>query len=263
MDGRILVTGGTGTLGRLLVPQLMKGRPVRVLSRRGSEGSDGVGIVKGDLASGEGIEAAVAGVDTIVHCAGSAKGDEVKARNLMRAATRAGVAHVVYISVVGADRIPIVSAADRMQYGYFQSKFAAEQLIAASGVPFTTVRATQFHDLVFAVAQQMAKLPVLPAPAVAFQPIDARDVADRLAELAFGEPAGLVKEMGGPRVYTLADLMRSYLQATGRRRPVLPVWQPGKAARAFRAGANLTPENASGRRTWEEFLAERAGVPVR
>ncbi|HJW63083.1 MAG TPA: NAD-dependent epimerase/dehydratase family protein, partial [Actinomycetes bacterium] len=61
------------------------------------------------------------------------------------------------------------------------------------------------------------------------------------------------------RVYTMADLVRSYLRATNRHRPILPVWLPGRAARAFRAGANLAPDRAVGRRTWEEFLAERLG----
>lgn len=262
MNGRILVTGGTGMLGQLLVPRLTQAGPVRVLSRSGGRTPDGVETVRCDLASGEGIEAAMTGVETVVHCAGSAKGDEVKARNLMEAVSRTDAAHVVYISVVGADRIPVVSAVDRMQYGYFQSKFAAEQVIAGSGVPFTILRATQFHNLIYAVAHQMARLPVLPAPAVSFQPIDAGEVADRLAELALGAPQGLVSEMGGPRIYALGDLMRSYLQATGRRRPVLPLWQAGRAARAFREGANLTPERAVGTRSWEDYLAERAASGV-
>ena len=91
-----------------------------------------------------------------------------------------------------------------------------------------------------------------------FQPVDAGEVADRLAELALGAPAGLVPDMGGPRVYGMADLLREYLRARGKRRMMVPVRLPGKAARAFRAGANLAPEQAVGRRTWAEFLAERA-----
>jgi uncharacterized protein YbjT (DUF2867 family) len=110
------------------------------------------------------------------------------------------------------------------------------------------------------VAQQMAKLPVLPVPAgFRFQPIDAGEVAARLAELALGKPAGLVPDMGGPRVYGVADLLRGYLRATGRHRPIVPVRLPGKAADAVRAGANLAPEQAVGQRTWEDFLAAQLG----
>ena len=177
----------------------------------------------------------------------------------MRAASRAGAPHLVYISVVGADRIPVVSGVDRAMFGYFASKQAAERVVDDSGLPWTTLRATQFHDLILTVARQLAKLPVIPVPAgFRFQPIDADEVAARLVELALGEPAGLVPDMGGPRVYGTAELLRGYLRASHRRRrPIVPVWLPGKAARAFRAGANLAPEQAVGHRTWEEFLAER------
>src|SRR6266508_2970870 len=106
----LLVTGGTGTLGRLVVPRLREaGCHVRVLSRRSHESGDGTEFTIGDLATGEGLEGAVAGVGTIVHCAGGSKGDEDKARNLVRAASRAGAAHLVNISVVAATQIQIVS----------------------------------------------------------------------------------------------------------------------------------------------------------
>src|SRR5215208_4146194 len=256
----ILVTGGTGTLGSLVVRRLWDaGCDVRVLSRRSREAKDGIEFVTGDLATGEGIQPAVDGVETIVHLAGSPKGDEDKARNLVRAASRAGAAHLVYISVVGADRIPVVSRGDRAMFGYFESKLAAERVVADSGLPFTTLRATQFHDLILTVAQQLAKLPVVPIPAgFRFQPIDADEVAARLVELTLGEPSGRVPDMGGPRVYSAAELLRGYLRASKRRRRlIVPVWLAGKGARVFRSGANRAPERAVGHRTWEEFLAER------
>ena len=260
MTSPILVTGGAGTLGRLVVARLRDaGCDVRVLSRRHHEAADGIEFVTGDLATGAGIEAAVEGAGTIVHLAGSAKGDEDKARNLVRAASQAGAQHLVYISVVGADRIPIGSRVDRAMFGYFESKRKAERVVADFGLPFTTLRATQFHDLILTVAQQMAKLPVVPLPAgFRVQPIEADEVAARLVELTLGEPAGLVPDMGGPRVYGAAELLRGYLRASKRRRRlIVPLWLPGKAARAFRDGANLAPERAVGQRTWEEFLAER------
>lgn len=259
MTSPILLTGGTGTLGRLVVPRLRQaGCPVRVLSRRSHDSGDGIEFVTGDLATGEGIEAAVTGVATIVHCAGSAKGDEDKARNLVRAASRAGAQHLVHISVVGADRIPVASRVDRAMFGYFASKYAAERIVADSGLPWTTLRATQFHDLVLTVARQLAKLPVIPVPdGFRFQPVDAGEVATRLVELSLGKPSGLVPDIAGPRLYGMDELLRSYLRAGHRHRLILPVKLPGSAARAIRAGANLAPERTVGHRTWEDFLTER------
>ena len=141
-------------------------------------------------------------------------------------------------------------------FGYFASKLAAERVVAGSGLPWTTLRATQFHDLMLLTVRQLAKLPVIPVPAgFRFQPVDAGEVAARLVELALGAPAGLVPDLAGPRVYEMADLLRGYLRARGKHRPIVPVRLPGSAARAFRAGANLAPDRAVGRRTWEEFLA--------
>ena len=259
MTSPILVTGGTGTLGRLVVRRLRDTDcDVRVLSRRHRESGDGIQFVTGDLATGEGIEAAVEGTGIIVHCAGSPKGDEDKARNLVRAASRVGAPHLVYISVVGADRVPVASGLDRAMFGYFASKLAAERVVAHSGLPWTTLRAAQFHDLMLMVAEQMSRLPVIPLPAgFRFQPVDTGEVADRLTELALGTPTGLVPDMAGPQVYSAAGLLRGYLRATHRHRPIIPVRLPGKAARAFRAGANLAPGRAVGHRSWEEFLAER------
>jgi uncharacterized protein YbjT (DUF2867 family) len=247
----VLVTGGTGTLGRLVVARLRESDvAVRVLSR-------GDGDVAGDLETGAGIAEAVDGAETILHLAGSAKGDDVKARHLVEAAREAGRPHIVFISVVGAGKVPIRSRADRAMFGYYGAKAEAERIIAESGLPYTTLRATQFHDLVLTLAKGMAKLPVIPAPGLRFQPIDAAEVADRLVELARERPAGLVADMGGPRAYPFADLLRGYLRATRRHRAIVRIRPPGGAARALREGANLALQRAVGRRTWEDFLAER------
>jgi uncharacterized protein YbjT (DUF2867 family) len=262
MTSLILVTGGTGTLGRLVVPRLREsGAKVRVLSRQARDDGGDVEFTRGDLDTGAGIETAVAGAEVIVHCAGAQKGDADKARALVRAASAAGTPHLVNISVVGADRVPQASRLDRTMFGYFGSKLAAEQVIAESGLPWTTLRATQFHDLWLTVAQALAKLPVIPvATGTRFQPVDADEVATRLVELALGSPAGLAPDIAGPRSYPMTDLVRSYLRAVGKRRPLLPVRLPGKAAAAVRAGANLSNERGVGLLTWEEFLAARVGA---
>ncbi|QOV39669.1 SDR family oxidoreductase [Streptomyces ferrugineus] len=243
----ILVTGGTGTLGRLVTERLRAdGHEVRVLSRHSQPYA--VDLRKG----GPGLDEALAGVDTIVHCASSpGGGDEEAARQLIAAARRAAVRHLVYISIVGVDRVP---------FGYYKAKLAVEQLVEESGLGWTVLRATQFHDLVARVLGAMAKLPVMLLPAhVKDQPIEVAEVADRLAELAVAAPAGRVEDMGGPEVRTFDSLARAYLKATGRKRLVVkvPLW--GKGYQGFRSGGHLAPEHAVGKGTFEEFLGRRSG----
>jgi uncharacterized protein YbjT (DUF2867 family) len=264
----ILITGGTGALGRELAPLLTStGNTVRILSRRqrttSQSGAAGIEYVAGDVSSGQGLDQALDGITTVLHCAGSDKGDEVKARHLVRAVSRSKVDHLVFISVVGTDRIPVVSGVDRAVFGYFAAKREAELIIEDSGIPYTTLRATQFHDFVLNIMQLMARLPVLPLWAGArFQPVDKHEVAARLAELALTEPSGLVPDIAGPRIYQMDELARGYLRATGKRRLIMNVRTPGKAAAAFRAGGNLSPEHAVGGHTWEQFLASRFATTV-
>ncbi|MGW3120039.1 SDR family oxidoreductase [Streptomyces sp. NPDC001107] len=243
----ILVTGGTGTLGRLVTERLRAdGHEVRVLSRHSRPYA--VDLRKG----GAGLEAAVTGVDTIVHCATTQTGgDEKAAGNLVAAARRAGVGHLVYISIVGVDRVP---------YPYYRTKFAVEKLIEESGLGWTVLRTTQFHDLLVMVFKALAKLPVMLLPGrLSDQPVEVAEVAARLAELAAGAPAGRVEDMGGPQIRTFESLARAYLKATGRRRAVVnvPLW--GKAYQGFRSGGHLAPEHAVGKGTFEEFLAGPRG----
>jgi uncharacterized protein YbjT (DUF2867 family) len=257
----ILVTGGTGTLGQLVASRLQNaGHDVRVLSRgrRRMDPGPGIAYVTADLTTGAGIDAALSGIEVVVHLAGSAKGDAQKASHLVPAAARAGVRHLVYISVVGDDRVPIKGCLDRAMFGYFAEKLAAGRIVRESGIPWTILRATQAYQTLFTTIQGMARLPVIPVPwGVRFQPIDAEEIVDRLAELALARPAGQVPDMGGPRVYEMVDLVRGYLQATGRHRLIFPMPTTGAAARAVRDGATLTPERAVGRRTWEEFLSSQ------
>jgi uncharacterized protein YbjT (DUF2867 family) len=160
MTSRILLTGGTGTLGRRVAPLLQQsGADLRILSRSRHDAVGGIQFVVGQLSTGEGIEAALEGVDTIVHCAGAQKGDDARAANLVRAVqSRQGspAPHLVFISVVGADRVPVVSRLDRMMFAYFASKRGAELVVEQSGLPWTTLRATQFHDLALMTLQALA-----------------------------------------------------------------------------------------------------------
>jgi len=240
----ILVTGATGTLGRQVAePLRAQGAGVRGLSRR----SPSYAV---DLRDGKGLDAAVDGVDAIVHCASSPRGGDDRAAGfLIKAAKRARVPHLVYISIVGVDRVPL---------GYYTVKHRVERMIEDSGIGATIQRTTQFHDLVLRTVSGAAKLPVLPVPAgVSVQPVDSGEVADRLAALAAGPPAGRVPDLGGPEVRELAGLAGAYLRATRRKRRVVPVRLMGKAYAAYRSGGHLSPEHAVGTVTFEEFLARR------
>jgi uncharacterized protein YbjT (DUF2867 family) len=148
-----------------------------------------------------------------------------------------------------------------MMFAYFDMKRKAEDVVVGSGLPWTTLRASQFYDLTLFVAQKLTKLPVVIVPSrTEFQPVDSDEVAARMVELALGDPSGLVPDMAGPRVYQAAELVRAYFDATGHRKPIVQVHVPGGAARAMREGAAIAPDRAVGRRTWEDFLAERLGA---
>jgi uncharacterized protein YbjT (DUF2867 family) len=248
MNPPILITGGTGTLGGHVVPRMLAaGADVRVLSRTARQPADGIEYVVGDLAADRGIDEAVAGVGKVVHLAGGAKGDDDLARHLVRASVAAGVEHIVFMSVTAADRIPL---------GYLRAKHEAEKVLARSGIPHTVLRAAQFHDLVLKAASGMARLPVIPdLGGLRLQPVDTDEVAARLVELTLDRPAGRVADLVGPEVHPMGDLVRDYLRAAGKHRPMLPLRMPGKSGRAYRAGDNLVLEGASvGKRTWAEFL---------
>jgi uncharacterized protein YbjT (DUF2867 family) len=252
----ILVTGGTGLLGRLLVQRLQAGgHPVRVLSRRPQPGVGTTETVTGDLRTGAGLDGALAGVGTVVHCASDGRAarevDVAGTGRLVEAARAAGGPHLVYVSIVGIDAIPL---------GYYRAKLAAEQVIERAGLPWTIQRATQFPQLLETLLSALARSPVLPLPrGFRFQPVDPGEVADRLAEHVRAGPAGHAADLGGPLVHELGDLAGAWLRVRGRRRAIVRVPVPGGVGRAFRAGANLCPEHRDGHRTWLDYLADTPG----
>ena len=243
-------------LGRQVVDRLRAaGYGARVLSRSGRPDT-----VRGDLSTGENLEAAVDGVKAFIHCASSPyrktrQTDVDGTERLLRAAERAGVSHLVFISIVGVDRNPY--------YPYFRVKLDAERVIERSPVPWSILRATQFHDLVLRALRILDRLPILLVPrGFVGKPIDTGEVADRLTELAFSSPAGLVPDVGGPEILTSGELARTYLEAVGRRKMLVEVPVPGRAARAWREGAQLCPEQAYGSIRWQEFLRETLHGPT-
>ncbi|QDZ15500.1 SDR family oxidoreductase [Humibacter ginsenosidimutans] len=252
MNATVLVTGGTGTIGSRVVPMLREaGRDVRILSRHPRADEPGIHHVAGDTVVGSGLAEAFDGVDAVLHLAGGAKGDDVAARNVATAARQAGTKHLILISVIGADRMPI---------GYFRAKAEAERALAESGVPWSVLRVAQLHEFVYPFVRGMAKLPLLPAPGgLRFEPVNVDEVAARLVELALGDPAGRVADLAGPDVLDIRQLADVYAETTGRRRHAgLPIRIPGVVGRAYRDGDNLAGDSAQrGQRTWCEFLDAR------
>ena len=253
----VLVTGGTGGLGREVTARLMgRGHRVRVLSHRAQPDTPpGVEVATGDLASGMGLREATAGVEAIVHCASNPKDpqpvDVAGTRALLEAARAVGgPPQVVYISIVGVDR---------SAYGYYQAKYQAEGLIEQSGLPWTVLRATQFHTLVhdrFIAPAVDASSPaeiVIPA-GLRFQPVDIGDVAERLVALVEQGPARQVLEMGGPQTLTLEEMTDTYLWVRGVGANVRAAPAQGELFEAFRSGINLVPAHAEGTITWEQYL---------
>jgi uncharacterized protein YbjT (DUF2867 family) len=258
VNREILVTGGRGTLGRLVVQQLSAaGAHVRLLSRRPRppDAPASVGWVTGNVTSPAIVREAIDGVDAVVHCATNfvrQREDIVGARVLAEAALAAGGPHVVYVGIVGMDRIP---------FGYYRAKFAAESILAESGLPVSLLRVTQFHELFFAASRALSRSPIVPVPAgFRSQPVAASEVAERLTALALGEPVGRAPDLGGPAVHRMEDLVKATLRALGRRRVVVPIPLVGKVARGYGAGYNLAPEHAQGRVTFEEFLRQKVSA---
>ena len=244
----VLVTGGTGRLAQHLVPRLQQaGSVVRQMSRRGT----GPGGVRGDLATGFDLRTALAGADVVVHAASDPRGDPWQVdvagtRRLVEAVDRDRLRHLLYVSIVGVDRIP---------FGYYRAKFAAEQVLLASGLPVTLVRVTQFHDFVDELLSTARRGPVLPVPmGWRVQPVDVAEVAGHLVDLTAAAPAGGVVEFGGPEALTAAELARAWagLKAPGVHVVATPV--PGRMSSAVRDGAALPTGGARGRRSYADHL---------
>jgi uncharacterized protein YbjT (DUF2867 family) len=248
---QVLVTGASGLLGSQLLPRLRsEGHEVRALSRhpRPERVSD-VDWVACDVLDRDGIASAVTGCDSVIHAATVSYGrrsraTEVDGTTNVAAAAKAAGARVVYISIVGVDQNRI---------SYYGGKYSAEQALEASGGNWTILRATQFHPL---LAEPM-RYHFMPAtPNLAFQPVDAGDVADRLVALATSNETGRVPDFGGPEILTVRELIDAWSEITGRRVVRVPVPTLGFLA-DFDSGAHLAPEHRAGTLTWRDWLRRR------
>lgn len=261
---RILVAGGTGALGREIVAAL---RPtannIRILSRKPAPANIDPRIewAQADVAIGDGITQSVRDVDVIVNCVSDPFGktyqtDIVGTKQFLQEAAKAGVRHVLHISIVGIDQMPTP---------YYRIKQEAEQVVSESGVPWTTIRIVQFHTLLDLVMQRMTAhlLPFIPMPLDwKFQLIDTGDVATYLLPHILGAPAGRLPDLGGPEVLPMRQIARQWLDAKGDHRRLLPFQLLGRlafkeASAGFVRGDNLVPNSHYGTVTWSEFVRQR------
>lgn len=252
----VLVTGGAGMLGRKVAKELTaRGFRVRIMSRKPQPPNvpSVMEWAQADLESGQVIADTVAGVDVVMHAASSPfkhtrQIDVDGTRFLLEQARAAGVAHVIYMSIVGADRIPS---------DYYRAKLAAEELVQQSGIPWSLLRATQFHYLVDRFFQTVTKAPLvmlLPTD-LQCQSIAESEVASCLCEITVAGPSGRLPDLGGPEVLTAGEMARIWLVRHGMHRRIVPFHVPGKVAEGFRRGDNTCPDQlVRGHLTWSEWL---------
>jgi uncharacterized protein YbjT (DUF2867 family) len=236
-------------LGRLLVPQLVaRGHRVVVFARGAGAVAAGVEAVRGDVRSAGDVARAAEEVDAVVHAATSprrhARTVEVSGvRNVLAAVGGSG-AHLVYVSIVGVDR---------HRFPYYRAKWEAEQRVSSSAVRWTILRATQFHELLdgFLGGRLFVR-----TPSLAFQVVDAREVAARLIELVEAGPAGRAPDFGGPEVLGIRELAAVRREVVGRAARLVPLPRLGLLA-DFDDGLHLCPHQRAGRTTWREWLGSR------
>lgn len=246
---KVTVLGGKGLLGRHLTPLLAaSGHDVTIGTRSPAAPEE----VRVDFLTGEGVADSVREADVIVHLVSDAvKSRRTDVEGTKRLLDAVDDQHLVYMSIVGVDRHP---------FAYYRVKFEVEQMIAASGVGHTIVRATQFHDFVaYFLGVACRPIVALIPKRFVFQPIDVREVATSLAGVVDATPFGLQPDLAGPAIHTAEYLARSLMTAKGRERPMLNLPVPGRAARAFREGIHTNPDRAVGTTTWEEYLEQFRG----
>ena len=233
---RIAIVGGTGTVGAETARELeRRGHAVRVLSRHAPEHAV-------DLRDGSGLAAALDGVDVVVNAANGKRNVLVDGtERLLRAAKEAEVRHYVGVSIVGIDRVGI---------GYYKAKLAQEELIQRSGVPWTIVRATQFHPFLAHTFATSAKLGIVPCLKFPMQPVDPREVGRVLAETAEAEPSLTITQFAGPEVISGCDLARRWRERTGSH--AVPLRLP--VTRSLRSGGLTNPDARRGSVTFDKWL---------
>jgi uncharacterized protein YbjT (DUF2867 family) len=223
---------------------------VAASSRRTAESIATIHYVTVDLATGQGLDGALEGVEAIVHSATDPHQTNLVDIGGLRLLdqTAPSDAQLVFPSIVGCDLIPTP---------YYQAKTTCEQALKAVGRPWALLRATQFHQLIWGWYSRLSRNPFLFVPAATrYQVLDPMEMARGLADAVDGRLQGRLDDLGGAFAYQATDLARSVVNATGSRRRVIGYNRPGLVGAALRAGANLTPHRGGGE-TWNEFVARQ------
>lgn len=210
---KIVVIGGTGLIGSKLVKNLRE-RGHDVLAAAPNTGVNTI--------TREGLAEAMDGAQIVVDVANAPIWEdkavleffETSGRNLLAAEAAAGVRHHVALSIVGSERLP--------DNGYFRAKVAQENLIKASGIPYTILRATQFFEFVGGIAQSATVGEEVRLSPALFQPIASDDVAAALTDVALAPPVNGTLEVAGPEAIPLDEVVRRFLRATQDKRKVVP-----------------------------------------
>ncbi|QMW00588.1 SDR family oxidoreductase [Spirosoma foliorum] len=263
---KALIIGGSGVLGSAVVNELQKNQVNFQIGSRHQIKTDAYSRVnqvsnlpwtKVDLLTGKGLTDALAGVDTVFHLAsgqgkiGSESVEVVITRNLLSAIDQSDVKHLIYSSIVGVDKI---------LYSYYQAKLDAEMLIQESKVPFTILRATQFHNFVDFVLGKLLSLPIGFVPKkFLIQPIQVEAVAQELCQLAQAGNQQRVLNLGGPQVYNAGTLAKLWMKSQNISKPILPIPIIGSVFTGISQGNAICREVATDSQTWEDYLAERYG----
>jgi uncharacterized protein YbjT (DUF2867 family) len=213
---------------------------------------EGVEHRRADLRTGDGLDEALAGVQTVVEAANSQTAAQKVlvegGRRLLAAEARAGVGHHVAISIVGCDRTP---------YGYYRVKVAQEEVVQGGPVPWSILRATQFHTLITLLFESAQRLRLSPGGSARLQPIDPGVVAARLADAVGAGPSGMMGDIGGPEIRTLSEFAAQWRAHSRHRLLVVPVPIPGRLGKALRSGSLCDPAAATPGPTYAEWLATR------
>jgi uncharacterized protein YbjT (DUF2867 family) len=248
---KILITGGTSHLGRQVARIGANTHDIRILSRQAHSPEGNIEWVQGDIALGEGVLEAATGIEAIVHLASDPRQpkavDVEGTKHLIEAAQKARIGHLFYISIVGIDEIPL---------RYYKCKLEAEKIIEASGVPFSILRATQFHSLLDSMVSGAMRFPwVAPLPTnFKFQGVAEEEVAQHLVQCLTDGPGGRLPDLGGPEVLSFGEIAQTWMEVKGNRKKLIHLPLPGALAAAFRAGKNTTPQGVRGTMTWRQWL---------
>lgn len=260
---KIVITGGSGVLGSALAKKLQEQNlDFLTVSRSRSKTNHYSQTTKvldlpwqyADLRTSEGLDEALTGRDTVFHLASIPKQTnndhpEIKLmQNLLKASKNKGVRHLIYISIVGVDKIPLP---------YYRAKLEAEQILARSGVPYTILRATQFHPFLDAIMGLLLKWPVGLAPKkFKVQPISIEAVVQELIHIGEMEPQHKVLNIGGPEVLNFGEVAKLWQEYHDTSKPVINIPIIGKLMKTVANGGLLCDEKSFDSITWETYLQQ-------